>query len=383
MTITSDPTSTSLTVPHPELTVLPAGTVPDAAYLRTIKRELYANAASVSTSLGGGANGHLGLLMSAADYNDIAAGTPFAIPDRPDRPNLADATGPQIAARRTAYEADMVRYNTCQAVIAILRQQLLAAVPHEYFAQFNDDLLGFSQASAYDMLTHLDTTYGTITADDLEANFARLGDPWDPTTPIESIFTNVTKCQAFATAGGDPISNAQAMREILKVIEATGVLDQAVAEWRLKPAAERTYANLLPFFRPRNQERLRIQALKGNKYSANKASSDDPSKKLMDMLAYCWTHGASTNLEHTSATCSNPATGHDKTATITDMKGGNNTIRRKPGEKAIYVKPNRKSRITDKDKANTAVAAPAPAPAPAPALRPSTYAAAADGMAGN
>ena len=103
----------------------------------------------------------------------------------------------------------------------------------------------------------------------------------------------------------------------------------------------------------------------------------------MDMLAYCWTHGASTNLEHTSATCSNPATGHDKTATITDMKGGNNTIRRKPGEKAIYVKPNRKSRNTDKDKANTAVAAPAPAPAPAPALRPSTYAAAADGMAGN
>jgi hypothetical protein len=33
--------------------------------------------------------------------------------------------------------------------------------------------------------------------------------------------------------------------------------------------ADRTYANLLPFFRSRNIERMRTQAATGNKFSAN------------------------------------------------------------------------------------------------------------------
>jgi hypothetical protein len=183
----------------------------------------------------------------------------------------------------------------------LLKKQILEAVPHEYLQSLADDLLGFTNVNPLDMLTLLADTYGAITQDDLEDNFAKLSLPWDPNSPIETVFTAASAVRQFATAGGDPISDATATREVLKTFEKSGVFDTAVLEWRLKPMADRTYANLLPFFRSRNIERMRTQAATGNKFSANAAK--DPSKKMMDYLHYCWTHGASTNPEHTSKSC--------------------------------------------------------------------------------
>ena len=48
---------------------------------------------------------------------------------------------------------------------------------------------------------------------------------------------------------------------------------------------------------------------------------------------YCWTHGLSDNKDHTSRPCTNKATGHKEDATLSNMMGGNNTIRRKRSER--------------------------------------------------
>lgn len=39
-------------------------------------------------------------------------------------------------------------------------------------------------------------------------------------------------------------------------------------------------------------------------------------------VSYCWTHGVTSNLRHTSATCRRKASGHKDDATFTDRKGG-------------------------------------------------------------
>ena len=39
-------------------------------------------------------------------------------------------------------------------------------------------------------------------------------------------------------------------------------------------------------------------------------------------VSYCWTHGVTSNLRHTSATCRRKATGHKDDATFNDRKGG-------------------------------------------------------------
>ena len=45
-----------------------------------LEEELIAVASSIPTRLGGGNNGHAGMLLSAVDYDNLAPGTPFVNP---------------------------------------------------------------------------------------------------------------------------------------------------------------------------------------------------------------------------------------------------------------------------------------------------------------
>jgi hypothetical protein len=59
--------STSLLIfPHPELT--PIVGEPNNKSLQLLQKELYANARAVHSTRGGGANGHLAIIMPAPDY---------------------------------------------------------------------------------------------------------------------------------------------------------------------------------------------------------------------------------------------------------------------------------------------------------------------------
>ena len=71
-------------LPHDPLTPIdPTGAI-TAQAVRTLQQELYANAEQVHTTLGGGLNGHLGLLMPATTYRTISD-TPYILPDVPPR----------------------------------------------------------------------------------------------------------------------------------------------------------------------------------------------------------------------------------------------------------------------------------------------------------
>ena len=41
---------------------------------------------------------------------------------------------------------------------------------------------------------------------------------------------------------------------------------------------------------------------------------------------YCWTHGITSNLQHTSATCTRPKQGHKKEATYENKMGGSEEV---------------------------------------------------------
>ena len=51
--------------------------------LHKMFRQLKGNAAAVPCTLGGGENGYLGMLVSAAQYNKVAPGAPFVPPPMP------------------------------------------------------------------------------------------------------------------------------------------------------------------------------------------------------------------------------------------------------------------------------------------------------------
>jgi hypothetical protein len=80
------------------------------------------------------------------------------------------------------------------------------------------------------LLIHLVESYGHITARELEKNLKRIAAPWNPDTPIETVFATGTSCRKFAVEGNHPISDAVYVRILVKIITNSGVFERAVVE---------------------------------------------------------------------------------------------------------------------------------------------------------
>ena len=141
--------------PHPSLT--PSALRPSYATLTVWQKELSGNAASVSSHLGDGRQGHLALTISEAKYlaitNNVAFVPPLNPPLQPEQ--AAGATGPQITEANRMHLELKQTFNTYQAVDQALRNLLLAAVPHVYVNSLSHDITGFGNVSALTIMTSL------------------------------------------------------------------------------------------------------------------------------------------------------------------------------------------------------------------------------------
>jgi hypothetical protein len=100
----------------------------------------------------------------------------------------ADSITPAITGEANRkFLADLKEHTEYTAVVGELKKQLLAAVPDTYLAILADDEMGYADISCGTMLAHLQTTYGIITAEDLETNRNKLSDPWNFDWPQEDL----------------------------------------------------------------------------------------------------------------------------------------------------------------------------------------------------
>jgi len=198
------------------------------------------------------------------------------------------------------------------------------------------------------MLTHLSTTYSAITRAELEANCSSIATLWSPGEPIEQLWERLHEVQRITTTGGDLISDQAILDLTFLLFESTGVFTTACDMWHTRPAANKTFPELCVYFTAENKDRLRkLTTSQAGFHGTNAAiavgtTSPSAAAKPATIVSsprtasvttndgssmyYCWTHGLGFNKTHTSATCSNPATGHCLNATVKNMQGGNNTI---------------------------------------------------------
>ncbi len=271
----------TLELPRETLTALPEGE-PDPKSIRRLCKELYDCAAYVDSDAGGGNHGHLGMVMPNATYQalpGIGAANAWVDPVNPNRPVFAAGTpAHQITNDLETFKQEKEDYTIAMTLEANVEKMILEAVPKEYLNALAHPLTGFTGVRARQFVEHLIDTYGTIQADHLEANENELEAPWDLNTPTEGVFDNAQDCQHFAEAGGDPISDPKVIRTLLKIFEDSGVMDDACSDWRKKPAAQRTLANMRIHFRTYNQERMRRTTTREAGFgTANAAQTNTPS----------------------------------------------------------------------------------------------------------
>jgi hypothetical protein len=372
--------ATSVTANFPISVLTPVATIittPTYLSIRTVQRELNANAASVHSYEGGANHGLLTLTITPQAYL-VIAGVPFVPPVVPPvQPILNPGnTAAQISEAVRQHTEDKRVFLEYRETDKALVKMLIAATPLQYIKALEHPEIGYTNLTCLQILTHLYTEYGNISLHDMDDNQQRMNADWNPPTPIEDLFSQLDHGVLFALAAGEPIVDRQVARMGYNIVTRTGQFTEACREWRLRLPADQTYALFKTFFLRMNQDRQQsqtsAQAGYGNINNVNIAASvagnTEPSLLTFDTqqansvaqlsaelaslmtevkqlrvqvqrqhtppasnksavvgLSYCWTHGYVTNKSHNSRTCTNKAEGHVDTATATNNKGGTTT----------------------------------------------------------
>jgi hypothetical protein len=139
-----------------------------------------------------------------------------------------------------------------------------------------------------------------------------------------------------------------ATRAAIQNLTNAGVFIDALKDWQKRPAAQQTWANVILDVTNADKERRRqltvSQAGFANKatgmYSEEKKEDDHGGKQnTTTRMTYCWSNGYGNNPNHSSATCTNPQSGHRTDATVDNMLGGCCIIKRRQGEQAVNKRP--------------------------------------------
>jgi hypothetical protein len=253
---------------------------PDYQTMHVIRKLLQANSRAIDTYLDGGTLGHLGLMVSYVSYAVIAPETEagptlWVSPTAPGRaPANTDGTAAKISTAPHIWEEEVQTYRTYTSVQQSLKKQIINAFEPMYLDVLNDDMVGFANISAQDMLDHLFTTYGNITTVDLENNFEHMRQAWDPQQPVESLFKQIQDCADYSEAGGVLIGHPQQINVGYTKIFATGHFMSACFRWNEKPLADKTWAHFKAHFSTAHRQHKQMQgesAATDGYHSANAA----------------------------------------------------------------------------------------------------------------
>jgi hypothetical protein len=147
-----------------------------------------------------------------------------------------------------------------------------------YLEILNDNMVGYANISARDLLDHLFETYGNITAVDLEINFEHMLRAWDPQQPVETLFKQIQDYADYSEAGGVPIGPSQQINVGYAKIFATGHFMSACRHWNEKPAADKTWTHFKSHFAAARRQHKQMQgetAANAGYHSANAAMTQN------------------------------------------------------------------------------------------------------------
>ena len=83
---------------------------------------------------------------------------------------------------------------------------------------------------------------------ELLKNKEKLNEPWDIDIPIENLFKRIEQVAKFTQQAGDSLTDKKKVATAYTLIKNTGEFNAACRSWRHKPEADKTWANLKPYF---------------------------------------------------------------------------------------------------------------------------------------
>ena len=210
-----------------------------------LEEELLAIAASITTPLGGGNNGHAGILMDDVDYMaTFGVATAFIAPPNPGVYPARPFPAGSRKEREAEHEKEIEVYETYLGVAEGLKTLIRQAVDEDYILELQAEKIGYLRVTAKQMLTHLRTRWGSADFVDKCALLNELNSPWNVAEVPTVFFNRVEKATKQLARVNVPWPMEASMNSTLKSFKDCGDYDAPVREWEAKPEAYKTWDNL-------------------------------------------------------------------------------------------------------------------------------------------
>ena len=225
---------------HPTLTPIPGE--PDYSTLKILKKELKANASRVTSDLGGGGHGHLGLVLTAHEYAMISA-ILYARPVHPGALTIPPGTTNHEANRLTLAHTESVRvYHETVELEKTLINLTCNAIKDTYYRERINPHTSTVTEPLANFLTWLFSTYGDIDHDSIKDEERRVSEIlYDLQNPITTVFEPIQELEQLAIAGNRPYTQAQLVDFGVAIISNTHDFENALLTWHAKDHVNQTW----------------------------------------------------------------------------------------------------------------------------------------------
>ena len=228
--------------PHPITTAIHGK--PTFTTLYKLKKEIMANAASVPSTLGGGQHGHLGLILTAPQYNNISL-VPFLKPRDPGEPLLdGTMTWEQMQAVRLANRDARDQFDKVTTVETAIKQQIINSIEPPYLEEFRNNTTNTIEHPIHFIFETLFRKYGRITKQQLQERYRSLTEHnHNASIPPDTVFNLINEYEELAEHAGSNITNQQKVDIAYIIFLNTGKFNRALRKWNEKPQHDRTWQN--------------------------------------------------------------------------------------------------------------------------------------------
>lgn len=258
------------------------------------------NAQKVPTTLGGGQNGYLGLVVPAQVYNAIPGTRPFYRPQDPgtftptprrvarvttrgavvQEPEL---TPQEIALQKIQYDEQLRLYNEAQAVEAILRTQIIEAIDEEYLTSLRNPTTDMIHQSLPEIFNFLKLNYGQLSPHQLKQKESEIDNlVYDPETHINTIFNKIQNFQDICQLVNQPKQDYQLVNMAYIIIQKVPIFHDSLIRWN-KRVENKTYDDFKLYMRNEFNEIGKVGGLTIGNSSLNSANL---LKEIQDIKAH-------------------------------------------------------------------------------------------------
>ena len=230
--------------------------------LRKMKNELMRNAASVPSDLGGGANGHLGLLLTPAEYLAVHT-TAYTRPVHPGALNIPAGTTQHESTRlKDEHRQQVQEFRETVNVEKAMIKQIVHAIDAKFLDTLRNRTTDSIDQPIVTILEYLFTKYGNIDDDALAHKEKLVREmQYNVQDPLITIYKEVEDLEDLGKASSNPYLPSQLVTFALQIIKNTGDFEDSQKKWHTKLTTDKTWSNFKIHFDAEHQALRKVRGI--------------------------------------------------------------------------------------------------------------------------